>query len=742
MHHPAGHNPACQVGHSQHAAPTATSAATTQRVRNATQQRFADRAAGEKSTASKFAPAQDQAAEARLTPTPQPHAVARSAAQPQYTATSPARTAQQPQAQAQSQAAATRQPSAPQHAQPQPRPQGAATPQAHAAQPHPAAPNAPAYDDMPLDATASIFRRYLPLKTTGRGGFASVEKCLDTRLKRYVAIKRIPLHAEDGTLRPDDVNVALREAQNACSLNSPNIVTVHDFRPDQRYAYLIMEYVDGMSLAEFLRRVEGCSLTYDETAALAEALVNAVKTAHAKNVLHLDIKPANILIDRQGTIKLTDFGTAVLASAAGWADANGGTVGYMPPEQITDGLVDARSDLFSLATVIYEALCGTRPFAAPTPQGSVRKIKKGVTPPSELLPTMPASSEAALLRALSANAADRQASVEEFAEEFLPAIGNPATGRRSFEHMIAELTDDAEGGEKPAEEPAPSWEYDPELGYLGARWPVSERVAQGLVAAVSCGVSVAALVPAANIPNPAAVPVLALAVGAAAGVAPQIGSALVFGGLMLALASAAPLATTLSAGVLAFAALASWWLTWGRTQPAASAVVLACGAAALVTGEPLAGAGPLAVAAGYWLSPGAAAGSVGVGLAFAHLLATAASANFAPGPALLAQAFLQPRLLLAGALYTALAAGVSAGIRRVAKPVPTAGSRVLLGGICVSAGIVVVLLKALANPVEIAGAPGGGTLAAMGAAVLSTIIGGILMCAFGEVPRATEGERP
>ena len=95
-----------------------------------------------------------------------------------------------------------------------------------------------------------------------------------------------------------------------------------------------MEYVDGMSLAEFLHRVDGHSLTFDEAAAIADALGQALTFAHANGVLHLDIKPANVLIDHSGNVKLTDFGMARLSSAGGFGGSRGGTIGYMPPEQL------------------------------------------------------------------------------------------------------------------------------------------------------------------------------------------------------------------------------------------------------------------------------------------------------------------------------------------------------------------------------------------------------------------------
>ena len=131
--------------------------------------------------------------------------------------------------------------------------------------------------------------------------------------RRLGLISQIPVYPDGWTTK--DV---LREAHTAAMLQHPNIVQVIDFTHDTAYAYLVMEYVDGMSLAEFLHRVDGHSLTFDEAAAIADALGQALTFAHANGVLHLDIKPANVLIDHSGNVKLTDFGMARLSSACGY----------------------------------------------------------------------------------------------------------------------------------------------------------------------------------------------------------------------------------------------------------------------------------------------------------------------------------------------------------------------------------------------------------------------------------------
>ena len=206
----------------------------------------------------------------------------------------------------------------------------------------------------------TLLGRYRVLARRGAGGFGTVCTCWDTRLQRRVAIKRIPLLATEDAdgISASTADEALAEARTACLLAHPNIVTVYDFEADGTYAYLVMEYVDGLNLAELLARVEDGVLTHDECAHVLRSVAAALTYAHENGVLHLDIKPTNIMIDRQGTVKLADFGMATLASAAGYGGARGGTVGDMPPEQIERDLGDERADIFSLAVVVWQALTG------------------------------------------------------------------------------------------------------------------------------------------------------------------------------------------------------------------------------------------------------------------------------------------------------------------------------------------------------------------------------------------------
>ena len=230
-----------------------------------------------------------------------------------------------------------------------------------------------------------LLNRYRVLARRGTGGFGTVCTCWDTRLQRRVAIKRIPVLDMDDGISASTAEEALGEARTACLLAHPNIVRVLDFEMEGAYAYLIMEYVDGLNLAELLSRVEGGTLSHDECAHMVASVGRALAFAHENGVLHLDIKPTNIMVDRRGTVKLADFGMATLASAAGYGDARGGTVGYMPPEQIQGMLVDERRRLLAgrgdLAGALrHGPLCG-RPRRGrahqdlPRPQGPARQAR-------------------------------------------------------------------------------------------------------------------------------------------------------------------------------------------------------------------------------------------------------------------------------------------------------------------------------------------------------------------------------
>ncbi|MBQ9058913.1 MAG: serine/threonine protein kinase [Atopobiaceae bacterium] len=309
----------------------------------------------------------------------------------------------------------------------------------------------PAHFAQPADAQPQtapeperlIFGRYRLLEQRAVGGFGEVYVCWDVRLQRRVAIKRLELRAPNSPATPlATIDEALAEARTSSLLQHPNIVTVLDFETDGQSAFLVMEYIDGLSLAELLQRVEGGVLTYEESAHVIASIGSALAYAHDNGVLHLDIKPSNVLIDRSGQVKLSDFGMATLASAAGYGGARGGTIGYMSPEQLAGDVVDERSDVFSLAVVSYEMLSGKNPFMDTTVEGSLKRIEKGAKLLSKYEVDLRGAPENLVSQAFEPNPSFRLADVEDFSSRLAQSLGDAAEGAASLVELLDQLEDD------------------------------------------------------------------------------------------------------------------------------------------------------------------------------------------------------------------------------------------------------------------------------------------------------------
>lgn len=609
-----------------------------------------------------------------------------------------------------------------------------------AASPAPQAPEAGA-------AATALLKRYRPLETRGGGTFGTVEICLDTRLQRRVAIKRMPLAGTDAAAdgAPAETHAtALAEARTASMLSDAHIVSVIDFTYDQGYAYLVMEYVDGMSLEEFLAGVDGHSLTYDEAAAVTDALIQALAHAHENGVLHLDVKPANVLIDRSGNVKLADFGMATLSRAAGFGDARGGTIGYMPPEQLIGAAVDERADIFALAAVLYEALCAEAPFRAETPAASIELIREGATDPIEYLPDLPELAADALLAALSSAPEDRPASVEEFGERFLAGLGNARAGKRSLAHIIAELTsDDEETADALAEgEARPEIPLDPEKGWLGSRTPRARALVAGGIAGFSVAIASVQVLAMLGFANPLAGLIIAFATGGAAFVAPQLGSALIATGFIVAIAQQTEAFPLLPVAVVLIALTVSWWYVWGRASAGASAAFVALIAAGALTGNPCLLAGPIAVFAGYLADPVCAATTTAIGAIVSVLFTAAIATGGVLGAGEALAAFADFHVIAGIALATATAAAVSALCGIFWDRYQGGGGKGALAGAYACAGFMVVLQLCLANPVENASSQTLPFAVALAVGALSSIILFICMYLLGYRKESAEGDRP
>ncbi len=416
----------------------------------------------------------------------------------------------------------------------------------------------------PQPAEQMILNRYRVLSSNTEGGFGTVNVCWDTRLQRRVAIKTIPLRVSGGPAVPvSTLDEALSEARTSSLLAHPNIVTVYDFETDGNDSYLVMEYVDGLNLADLLARVEGGVLTFDETAHVLRSVAAALAFAHENGVLHLDIKPANIMIDRSGTVKLGDFGMATLASAAGYGGARGGTVGYMPPEQIVGDLVDERTDIFSLAVVVWQCLTGSCPFSAPTADLSLQKLERGPIPAlSKVEPALAGMVEETLLTALEPKASQRMVAVEDLAEPVIAYLGDPQEGKESLHDLI----DQPAPGDEPEEDGVDAPGLLERAPWLPA---VVERGICAVCAAAVCLPALRVVLGADVTPT-----LVGLAAVAAATCAwPPLGAPLAAVAMALALAVAGG-AEALAACLALLLIYGAWWVYAGRKAKLASAALL------------------------------------------------------------------------------------------------------------------------------------------------------------------------
>jgi serine/threonine-protein kinase len=214
-------------------------------------------------------------------------------------------------------------------------------------------------------STDLLSGRYRLESVLGRGGMAAVWRAADTRLDRAVAVK---LLAEGAHADPAATERFDQEARTVARLSHPHVVAVYDVGADGDRQYLVMELVEGTSLAALL--ADG-PLDAARAVEIAAETCDALAAAHAAGVIHRDIKPANVLIDPKGAVKVCDFGIARLVGAAQpaltSAGAAIGTSQYMAPEQIAGGPVDARTDLYALGCVLYAMLTGAPPFAGDDP---------------------------------------------------------------------------------------------------------------------------------------------------------------------------------------------------------------------------------------------------------------------------------------------------------------------------------------------------------------------------------------
>ena len=239
-----------------------------------------------------------------------------------------------------------------------------------------------------------LSNRYRLLRLIGQGGNGFVHEALDLVLNRTVAVKLLSQSTGDSLNELEDF---LREARTAAILNHPNIVTIHDTgQSDQKY-FIVMEYVNGESLKGFLE-ARTALLQLSQILNLAKQACLGLDYAHRKGILHRDIKPGNLLVDREGIVKITDFGLARFSTETTRESIVKGTPFYMSPEQIQGLNTDPRSDIYALGCTLYRMVAKTPPFT----QGNIlqQHLSSQPAPPSTLNPEIPGALDRLILKCL------------------------------------------------------------------------------------------------------------------------------------------------------------------------------------------------------------------------------------------------------------------------------------------------------------------------------------------------------
>ncbi len=236
--------------------------------------------------------------------------------------------------------------------------------------------------------------RYEIMGKIGAGGMSDVYKARDHILGRFVAIKVLK------TEFSEDVNFVVKfrtEAQSAAGLEHPNIVNIYDVGSESGMHYIVMEYVEGVTLKTYIEK-KG-SLTYKEAVSIAIQVGRGMEAAHAKNIIHRDIKPQNILISTEGKAKVTDFGIARAVSNNTISADVMGSVHYASPEQARNGFVDAKSDIYSLGIVMYEMVTGRVPFDGDTTVSiAIQHLQEEMKAPGIYAKDLPVSLEKIILK--------------------------------------------------------------------------------------------------------------------------------------------------------------------------------------------------------------------------------------------------------------------------------------------------------------------------------------------------------
>ncbi len=293
--------------------------------------------------------------------------------------------------------------------------------------------------------------RYEQLELIGSGGMSVVYKSLDRKLNRYDAIKIL----KDDLIADDESRERfLAESRAIAMLSHPNIVSIYDVGHSDDVGdaieYIVMELIDGITLKQYIKK-RG-QLNWKESLHFSAQIAKALAHAHEKGIIHRDIKPQNIMLLKDGTIKVADFGIAALQNSMGDSDEALGSVHYMAPEQSKGAAADARSDIYSLGVVMYEMLTGQYPYTGETPEEiAIKHINGNPVRPRKLNKSIPVRLEKIILKAMSSDLQTRYQTAEELVQDLENFRQEQVT-----EEMKSSIGPIDLDGKDPVPEPKPS----------------------------------------------------------------------------------------------------------------------------------------------------------------------------------------------------------------------------------------------------------------------------------------------
>ncbi|MFS0782353.1 Stk1 family PASTA domain-containing Ser/Thr kinase [Bacillus sp. 1P06AnD] len=272
--------------------------------------------------------------------------------------------------------------------------------------------------------------RYRLIEMIGGGGMANVYLAEDMILEREVAVKILRM---DFSNDEEFIKRFNREAQSATSLAHPNIVSIYDVGEEDQIYFIVMEYVRGMTLKQYIQTT--AFIPIEKTLMIMEQIAEAISHAHQHGIIHRDIKPQNILIDENGHVKITDFGIATALSATSITQTNAvlGSVHYLSPEQARGGMANKKSDIYSMGIVMFELLTGRLPFSGESAVSIALKHLQSSTPsPRRWNPAIPQSVENIVLKATAKDPFHRYESADEMKEDLLTALRPDRKGESPF----------------------------------------------------------------------------------------------------------------------------------------------------------------------------------------------------------------------------------------------------------------------------------------------------------------------